>query len=62
MLLCDTVFTGCSLEEPGKINTTYTITFNDGNGGSYEPISVKYGETINNLPGAIAPNDKEFVG
>lgn len=63
MLLSAVVFSGCFLEDgPSGDTTTYTITFNDGNGGSYTPITIKYGEAIGELPVATAPAGKEFVG
>lgn len=60
MLLSVVAFSGCAVEDGDT--TTYTITFNDGNGGAYAPISIKQGEVIGQLPVAIVPADKEFVG
>ena len=60
MLLSVVAFSGCSVEDGDT--ATYTITFNDGNGGAYAPISIKHGEVIGQLPVAIVPADKEFVG
>ena len=64
LLLSIGVFSACFVEEePSEDNNiTYTITFNDGNGGMYSPISVKYSEIIIGLPIAIAPEDKQFDG
>ena len=60
MLLSAVAFSGCWVEDGDT--ATYTITFSDGNGGAYAPISIKQGEVIGQLPVAIVPADKEFVG
>ena len=39
---------------------TYSILFDDGKGGIYEPIDIQNGDIIENLPEAIAPDGQVF--
>lgn len=57
MLLSVAIFSGCMPEKK-----VYTITFNDGVGGVYAPIEIKYGESVKELPVMVVTDNKEFGG